>query len=254
MKEYDYKGLCWWCGKVADSREHKYKKSDLVREFGPGQYKTRGGMLRITNEKDHKIQGPNSKQLKFEMNLCGRCNSAKSQKFDIAYDRFIDFIKAHENSIINSRKFKMSEIFGVNWKEEVEKVKKYYVKHICCRLAEANVYIHPKIINYLDGRNRLKYINMKMEFMEEFLAIKRILEGHGENRYGIAMGQMSCILNKHNDIIKMVYSCYQYRWLRLTYFYDRRFLKSSDNFSNNSVYLPNRQGFDAYKILFNNHK
>jgi hypothetical protein len=34
-------GSCWWCGAPADSREHKLKRSDLVREYGTPPY---GGM------------------------------------------------------------------------------------------------------------------------------------------------------------------------------------------------------------------
>jgi hypothetical protein len=31
-------GRCWWCGVPADSREHKYKKSDLIRQYGSGPW------------------------------------------------------------------------------------------------------------------------------------------------------------------------------------------------------------------------
>ncbi|MFC5112013.1 hypothetical protein [Kibdelosporangium philippinense] len=33
---HDYAGQCWWCGSVADTREHRYKRSDLIRDFGKG--------------------------------------------------------------------------------------------------------------------------------------------------------------------------------------------------------------------------
>jgi hypothetical protein len=52
-------GTCWWCRTApADSREHKLKRSDLVRQFGRGPYpelvSSREGQLRP-------VQGPNSK-------------------------------------------------------------------------------------------------------------------------------------------------------------------------------------------------
>jgi hypothetical protein len=31
-------GRCWWCGAPADSREHKMKRSDIVREYGKPPY------------------------------------------------------------------------------------------------------------------------------------------------------------------------------------------------------------------------
>jgi hypothetical protein len=39
-------GICWWCGAPASSSEHTYKKTDLVREFGPGPYKGRNALIR----------------------------------------------------------------------------------------------------------------------------------------------------------------------------------------------------------------
>src|SRR2546423_12673051 len=40
---HDYAGTCWWRVGIADSREHKYKKSDLVREFGAGPWQGADG-------------------------------------------------------------------------------------------------------------------------------------------------------------------------------------------------------------------
>lgn len=252
MKKNDYKGLCWWCGKTADSREHKYKKTDLIREFGGGQYKNQGGMLRVTNERDQKVEGPKAKDLKFTKNICSACNNAKSQEFDRIYDRFIDFIKTNENAIIKTRNFKLSSIFGNNWRQATENVKRYYVKHMCCRLADGKIYIHPAIINFLNGSPHLKYVLMKMEFMEEFLAVREITKSLNRDQYGIYIGDMPCILNKTNDSIKMISSCYQYRWLRLSYLYDRRITVSTDNFSDDIVVLPSKPGIHAYKILLHN--
>jgi hypothetical protein len=35
---------CWWCGVPADSREHKFKRRDLIREHGQAPY-VRGATL-----------------------------------------------------------------------------------------------------------------------------------------------------------------------------------------------------------------
>jgi hypothetical protein len=31
---YDYAGICWWCGAAANSREHKWKKSEIKAMYG----------------------------------------------------------------------------------------------------------------------------------------------------------------------------------------------------------------------------
>lgn len=36
---YDYEGRCWWCGDPATTGEHKFKRSDLKRSFGPGAWR-----------------------------------------------------------------------------------------------------------------------------------------------------------------------------------------------------------------------
>jgi len=252
MKTFDYKDLCWWCGKAADSREHKYKRRDLLREFGGGQYKKKGGMLRITSERNYKVEGPNAKDLKFTKNICSTCNNSKSRRFDEAYDRFIDGVTQAENEIIKTRSFNLSSIFGNNWGIKIENVKRYYVKHMCCRLADAKIYIHPAIINYLNGSSYLKYVLMKMEFMEEFLAVREITKGLNNDQHCIYIGDMTCIPNRSNGSLKMISSCYQYRWLRLSYLYDPRVKVSTDNFSHDLVILPSKPGIHAYKILFHN--
>jgi hypothetical protein len=38
-------GACWWCGSPADSREHKLKRSDLVREYGRPPYAGHADLL-----------------------------------------------------------------------------------------------------------------------------------------------------------------------------------------------------------------
>ena len=68
----DYRGQCWWCGNTADSREHKYKSSDIKREFGKHSYKGNKAVKRIFDELDRgdNVQGANSNFLKFGFTIC----------------------------------------------------------------------------------------------------------------------------------------------------------------------------------------
>jgi hypothetical protein len=67
IEMYDYKDRCWWCGNAADSGEHKYKKADLVREFGKGPYKGAKELVRVIEGQLKIIQGPNSKRLNLKV-------------------------------------------------------------------------------------------------------------------------------------------------------------------------------------------
>ncbi len=96
---FGYQGQCWWCGNAADSREHKYKRSDIVREFGRGPWAE--PMLRVAGgNRQFRVQGPNSQGLKFSKSLCQRCNNDRNQPFDLAYDSMMDYISRNESEII----------------------------------------------------------------------------------------------------------------------------------------------------------
>lgn len=49
-------GTCWWsCTAPVDPREHKLKRSDLVRQFGPGPYKE---LTSVREGRNRNVQGP----------------------------------------------------------------------------------------------------------------------------------------------------------------------------------------------------
>lgn len=251
MKIHKYNNMCWWCGAKADSREHKYKKSELVQECGAGPYKGQRALIRITPDKDHKIQGPGSNQVKYKKNICHNCNNAKSQDFDIAYETFITFIKKNEEIIISNQTFSFCNIYGKEWQKHVENLKRYYIKFICCRLAEADVLVHPAIIRYLDGKNTLKYFSMHMSIMRDVLIMKQYFLKN-VSPLGISHGDLKCIMNIKKSYLRNIQSYYQYRWLRISYCYDRTISNPKDNFSKESVYLPIVEEIGTYNILFQN--
>src|SRR5689334_9234505 len=91
-RRYHYAGRCWWCGNAADSGEHKYKRTDLVREFGSGPWRGQSAVAQVVGEKQRDLQSPGSARLKFSKVLCGTCNSARSQAFDQAYEQFAEYV------------------------------------------------------------------------------------------------------------------------------------------------------------------
>lgn len=93
---------CWICGKIADSSEHKIKKSNLVKLWGKGPYKGDNALLRLKNSQQDAIQGPDSAILKFNKNLCHNCNSTRTQPFDNAYDEFIQWFEGQKKTSMRS--------------------------------------------------------------------------------------------------------------------------------------------------------
>lgn len=141
--------LCWWCRKApADSREHKLKRSDLVRQFGTGPYPE---LLSERDGRTRHVQGPNSNLAKFKRSMCARCNNERSQPFDLAYDKFTGYIHEHERHVLVSRSVDLRSIYGDDWKSGRDGLLRYMAKHVGCRLAENVIEVPMSIRGYLVG-------------------------------------------------------------------------------------------------------
>jgi hypothetical protein len=246
---YDYKNHCWWCGNEADSAEHKYKQTDLKREFGKVPYKGRKEIVRGISGKLRKILGPNSKEVKFKKNICQNCNNNKSQSFDSEYEKFTKYIKNHENEIISKRQFIFSEIYGDSWADCRANLLRYYVKHICCRLASNNIFIRNEIINFLNGTSKLFFLNFHIEIREDLIAMIKFLREEGLGDGCLWIGDLIYDISKSTGKMSNARSYHGYRWLRMNYLYDDSCFQAEDNFSDNIVNLISDYNIDPTKIL-----
>lgn len=149
-------GRCWWCGAIADSREHKFKRSDLIREHGPAPYLDGAELSGVGAGVSTRMRSNKSSPLKFKPNLCQACNNARSQPFDQAYDRFVSWIFDHEDEVLTRRSIDLHAVFGSDWEEAGLDVLRYFVKHACCRIADliADGYsasLPGDVIDFLNG-------------------------------------------------------------------------------------------------------
>lgn len=91
IENKEFNGKCWWCESLDLSREHKYKKSDIKREYfdnHEAQDQVKMNLVSIKDlDKGKAVQGPNSNAIKFEANLCKDCNNYKSQPFEMLYNK-----------------------------------------------------------------------------------------------------------------------------------------------------------------------
>jgi len=149
-------GTCWWCGSPANSREHKFKRTDIEREFGRGPY--RDGQTLVKHSYDRRpsdVTGSKSKAFKFEPMMCARCNGERSQPFDAAYDQFMDYLADNEAAVLTSGDVSLRVVFGAEWESKSLDLARYFVKHICCRLANVaehrTVSLDVRLIEFLNG-------------------------------------------------------------------------------------------------------
>jgi hypothetical protein len=203
---------------VADSREHRHKKADVVRSFGPGPWPAPVVRVRGGSSYEERIQGPNSDKLKFAKVLCANCNNARSQPFDIAYDAFASFLHQNAESVVKAGSFQFSRIYGKNWRDERRALAKYFVKHICCRLAEDGVCVPQAVIRYMDGSLRdLPNLTLEMNVnMAKYELGIHMRDVHGDGDGGLWLGDHQIMYDQNNDPVG-TFSHLGFEWFNLDY-------------------------------------
>lgn len=146
----DYEGKCWWCGNVADSAEHKYKHSDLRRLAAPE------GDPRSVYKVGQKFTGSlrslrKGREVRWSQNLCARCNNAISQPFDLAYDRFVEYLLLKASKLHSRLGIDWEDVFGDSWREDVTNLSRYFVKQLGCMLATQSMPVPQDAIDFLNG-------------------------------------------------------------------------------------------------------
>lgn len=128
---HDQDGVCWWCGGIADSREHRHKASILRSMWGSdGLYLGREGQA------PYSIPSWRSRAVKFGKVLCQTCNNVRSQPFDRAYDIYAQFIQSNATRLTRATSIDWREVYGVDWETPTRLLGCYAVKQFGCWIAE----------------------------------------------------------------------------------------------------------------------
>lgn len=179
---YDYEGVCWWCGDAANSREHKWKKSEIKGMYGTAGSESYPLLWVHEDGTSRAVQGPDSDALKFEKSLCQSCNNARSQPFDRAYDRWIEYLNANYDKIIESRVVDLRDIEEGAGSEFRLDLAKYFAKHIGCRVADKAGRVPASLIAFLNGESE------SSAFVWTELALSSsALENHDVTRHMLGM-------------------------------------------------------------------
>jgi hypothetical protein len=93
-----YNTGCWMCGREANSREHRYKKTDLKRLFPLKNkhtpYSSEDLPLSVSFAEDARtisIKDPDAGNQKYPPLICADCNNKHTQSMDKAYDKFSEW-------------------------------------------------------------------------------------------------------------------------------------------------------------------
>lgn len=223
IEKFNYNNKCWWCGNDANSREHRFKKTDLEREFGKGSY-IKGDVVKTKGNFDIKgglpIQSANSIYLKYSNNLCQKCNNTKSQPFDRAYDIFIKYLLENELIIFETHFVNLRKVYGDNWKLRYRELICYFIKNVSSRLADINIRIDDNIINFLNGLTNLNSLNIILQIRTDMVEFYKFIYKKNEqysylNASGI-YGNQSKSLGTYYSLKGII----QYNWFQIFYIYD----------------------------------
>lgn len=229
IKKFD--GQCWLCGSLADSGEHRHKKSDVKRGFTNVLDNIENVAILGNDSGLYEIQGPNSKKLKFENVICQKCNTSNTQSFDLAYEIFINYILNNIDLLLKERKIDFNAIFPTDTVQQKKNVIKYYIKHFGCRLAENDISIDSSLVDYmnLDAKDlEVLYIGFKVDY-----SLYVLLDKFRRERFlysNLYKGSMDYTVDLDNDTrIKSLNTFYTNEWFKVYFLYTDTFNRSKLN-------------------------
>ena len=123
---------CWICGENANSKEHKFKASDIKRIYG----KKFDGYL--VHKTPTKIISYKDRILKFPEVICDVCNIKTTRPHDDAYDLFIDYCLENYHFFVQNRFIDFEKIYGQNWIKQKRNLYRYFAKHAGCKIVTSD--------------------------------------------------------------------------------------------------------------------
>lgn len=159
-------------------------------------------MLYCKNNQYSKIQGVNSKKLKYFV-LCDACNNSNTQPFDLAFDKFREYAMNNSESIIKKRFINFYDIYGEDFPKEQTNLFKYFVKVFGCDLSDNGFEVPSDLIDLFDKEHFLTRLKISFSIIEQALNldnVRKYASGIGE----LVTTQNNCI-HKNEDSIATWY-------------------------------------------------
>jgi hypothetical protein len=129
---------CWICGKLADSREHKTKRSDLKGVFGD-DINVKGPIHYRSDVDKELIDRLDHSLLLFRKVICQGCNNSRTQKSDIAWERLFTYFRTKCWSAVPGEFLNLRGPFPNTTAISMLQVHLYFVKLLGCVLAEQEI-------------------------------------------------------------------------------------------------------------------
>lgn len=129
---------CWICSAFeANTREHRHKKSDLKSVAGVISDES-PAFRQDENQFHQEIRSLDSKKLKFEKTICGRCNSSLTQPYDMAWAELSKRLFDGHLLTDDLSRVWLNDVYGGNWREKSIDLQLFFVKAFGCRSLDKN--------------------------------------------------------------------------------------------------------------------
>ena len=168
----DDQTLCWMCGAPADSAEHRLKRTDIVRAYGNGPCRGPSAPLHVVGDAQRLVQGPGAQTLKYSQGLCVPCNSARSQRYDRAYDTLVDWIFENEHAVLRKRFINFADVYGLSFAEDQLNLYKYFAKSFGCKLVDASQSVPLDIVALFELSRFQTALRMSFSVNEDILLMR----------------------------------------------------------------------------------
>ena len=203
------------CGAEADSSEHRLKKSDIVRAYGRGPYSGDTQPIHFRDKTSTKVQGPNSRAIKYANILCIQCNTTNSQPYDKAYETFIEWITHNEGLVLHQRFIDFERVFGADWEDRQRNLYKYFAKSFGCRLAEISRAVPDDVVNLFDKKRFRTGLRLTFAVNEDIV----LMPPRDRNGF-IGKGTLNAMVQRTNTSIVNGYTWDEHvSWFTTMYWY-----------------------------------
>jgi hypothetical protein len=205
--------LCWICGNRATTSEHNPKRSDLKLIFSTATFQKGDRLIKTTNAgKKTLVQGLNSKELKYQKNLCEWCNNSKTAPHDKAREILANFLVKNSRLVLKEKQVNLKMVYGRDVKRFQSDLFKYFAKAFGCAINATGKPVPNILVDVINGKSYGKDFFVTFSVDEELLK-KRV-------RLGSSVGCSNLEYWEEKKTKERVWIWSQnLGWFVITYFY-----------------------------------
>jgi hypothetical protein len=242
---------CWICEeRIADSREHKLKASDVKRHHGK---KFKDKMFLIIGGDELEIDNYKSPDVKFEKVICEICNNERTAPHDNAYDIFAKYILNSYEKLITEKVFDFFDIFGSDWISQKKNLYRYFAKHAGCKIVTGNYdYIVRDLADFIKGNDYTDTFKLHFQLKEGIKIMYDISKNERPNHpfSNISNGKTIAFRDNSEELISFA-GWTSYQWISTNWMMSHYLDKSKKvDFNNQFEIIEVKSFFDLPKSMF----